>query len=93
MEPGNIGSGRRTHLSRSDQLITLGLQDEASTRAHLLQRGDYRTSENGRPLAGRPRSSTVRDLVPGSGLGFEDRGLHALRGLPEEVHLYTVLGG
>jgi class 3 adenylate cyclase len=38
-------------------------------------------------------SSTVRDLVAGSGLRFEDRGLHALRGLPEEVHLYTALGG
>jgi len=38
-------------------------------------------------------SSTVRDLVAGSGLRFEDRGHHALRGLPEEVHLYTVLGG
>ena len=38
-------------------------------------------------------SSTVRDLVAGSGLHFEDRGLHALRGLPDEVHLYTVLGG
>jgi class 3 adenylate cyclase len=38
-------------------------------------------------------SSTVRDLVAGSGLRFEDRGLHALRGLPDEVHLYTVLGG
>jgi len=36
-------------------------------------------------------SSTVRDLVAGSGLRFEDRGRHALRGLPEEVHLYTVL--
>ena len=38
-------------------------------------------------------SSTVRDLVAGSGLRFEDRGHHALRGLPEEVHLYTALGG
>jgi len=38
-------------------------------------------------------SSTVRDLVAGSGLRFEDRGRHTLRGLPEEVHLYTVLGG
>ncbi len=38
-------------------------------------------------------SSTVRDLVAGSGLRFEDRGHHTLRGLPEEVHLYTVLGG
>jgi class 3 adenylate cyclase len=36
-------------------------------------------------------SSTVRDLVAGSGLRFEDRGFHALRGLPEDVHLYTAL--
>ena len=28
----------------------------------------------------------------GSGLRLEDRGLHALKGLPEEVRLYTVLG-
>jgi class 3 adenylate cyclase/pimeloyl-ACP methyl ester carboxylesterase len=36
-------------------------------------------------------SSTVRDLVAGSGLRFEDRGSHALKGLPEEVRLYTAL--
>jgi class 3 adenylate cyclase/esterase/lipase len=36
-------------------------------------------------------SSTVRDLVAGSGLRFTDRGLQALRGLPEELHLYAVL--
>jgi len=36
-------------------------------------------------------SSTVRDLVAGSGLSFEDRGFHALRGLPEQMHLYTVI--
>ena len=32
-------------------------------------------------------SSTVRDLVAGSGLRFQDRGIRALKGLPEEVHL------
>jgi class 3 adenylate cyclase len=37
-------------------------------------------------------SSTVRNLVAGSGLRFEGRGLHSLRGLPGEVHLYS-LGG
>jgi class 3 adenylate cyclase len=36
-------------------------------------------------------SSPVRDLVAGSGLQFQDRGFHALRGLPEELRLYTVL--
>ncbi len=35
-------------------------------------------------------SSTVKDLVVGSGLQFEDRGLHALRGVPDEWHLYAL---
>jgi class 3 adenylate cyclase len=35
-------------------------------------------------------SSTVRDLVAGSGISFEDRGMHALKGVPEEWRLYTV---
>ncbi len=36
-------------------------------------------------------SSTVRDLVAGSGLRFADRGRHALKGLPEDVQLYAAL--
>ena len=36
-------------------------------------------------------SATVRDLVAGSGIGFQDRGLHALKGLPEERRVYAVL--
>ena len=35
-------------------------------------------------------SSTVNDLVVGSGLRFGDRGTHALRGVPGEWRLYTV---
>src|SRR5215212_463224 len=35
-------------------------------------------------------SSTVRDLVMGSGLEFEDRGRHLLRGVPGEWSLYGV---
>ena len=35
-------------------------------------------------------SSTVRDLVAGSGLSFQDRGIHELKGLPEALHLYSV---
>jgi class 3 adenylate cyclase len=34
-------------------------------------------------------TSTVRDLVAGSGLAFADRGPHALKGLPEEVRLFS----
>lgn len=35
-------------------------------------------------------SSTVKDLVAGSGLRFDDRGAHALKGVPGEWHLYAV---
>ena len=36
-------------------------------------------------------SSTVKDLVAGSGLSFEDRGEHELKGVPERWRLYQVL--
>jgi class 3 adenylate cyclase len=36
---------------------------------------------------------TVRDVVAGSDLEFEDRGSHALRGLPGLWQLYAVLAG
>jgi class 3 adenylate cyclase len=35
-------------------------------------------------------SSTLRDLVIGSGLEFEDRGAHDLKGIPGEWQLYAV---
>jgi class 3 adenylate cyclase len=37
-------------------------------------------------------SSTVKDLVAGSGLVFEGRGTHELRGVPDEWRLYAVVG-
>jgi class 3 adenylate cyclase len=37
-------------------------------------------------------SSTVKDLVAGSGLRFEDRGVHVLKGIPGEWRLYAVAG-
>lgn len=37
-------------------------------------------------------SSTVKDLVVGSGLAFEDRGQHALRGIPETWRLFAAVG-
>lgn len=36
-------------------------------------------------------SQTVKDLVAGSGLSFEDAGEHELKGLPDQWHLYRVL--
>lgn len=38
-------------------------------------------------------SSTVKDLVVGSALAFEDRGVHQLRGVPGEWRLYSLMGG
>ena len=38
-------------------------------------------------------SATVRDLVAGSGIEFDDRGMHALKGLPEARHVFAVSRG
>jgi pimeloyl-ACP methyl ester carboxylesterase len=35
-------------------------------------------------------SNTVKDLVAGSGLAFEERGAHTLKGVPDEWRLYAV---
>jgi class 3 adenylate cyclase len=35
-------------------------------------------------------SQTVKDLVAGSGLLFEDAGEHELKGIPDRWHLYRV---
>ncbi len=37
-------------------------------------------------------SSTVKDLVVGSGIEFEDRGSHSLKGVPGDWRLYAVTG-
>jgi class 3 adenylate cyclase len=36
-------------------------------------------------------SSTVRDLIAGSGIELDDRGLHALKGIDEERRLYAAV--
>jgi class 3 adenylate cyclase len=37
-------------------------------------------------------SRTLKDLTAGSGLSFEDRGVHALKGVPDEWQVYAVTG-
>jgi class 3 adenylate cyclase len=37
-------------------------------------------------------SSTVKDLTAGSGLRFEDRGQHELKGVPDRWRLYRLVG-
>jgi hypothetical protein len=38
-------------------------------------------------------SSTVKDLVAGSGIAFRDRGAAALKGVPGEWRLFAVESG
>ena len=71
--------------------------------AHRRVRGDGRQVRRHRRAHRRARrraapapsevlvSSTVKDLVAGSGLAFEDRGRHALKGVPGEWHLFAVV--
>ena len=37
-------------------------------------------------------SNTVKDLVYGSGITFDDRGAHALKGVPGEWQLFSPIG-
>jgi class 3 adenylate cyclase len=37
-------------------------------------------------------SSTVKDLVVGSGIEFQDRGTHTLKGVPDGWRIYSVVG-
>ena len=36
-------------------------------------------------------SATVKDLVPGSGLRFKERGIHILKGLPGQYALFAAV--
>jgi class 3 adenylate cyclase len=38
-------------------------------------------------------SSTVKDLVAGSGIAFAERGAHELKGIPGEWRLFAVARG
>ena len=35
-------------------------------------------------------SRTVKDLIAGSGISFADRGIHRLKGIPDEWQLFAV---
>jgi class 3 adenylate cyclase len=37
-------------------------------------------------------SRTVKDMVVGSGLAFQDRGTHVLKGVPDEWQLFAAAG-
>jgi class 3 adenylate cyclase len=66
--------------------IELRGEDVGGLAVHMAQRVAA-TAAAGEVLV----SSTVRDLVAGSGIGFEDRGPHVLKGLPEPLRLYRAI--
>jgi class 3 adenylate cyclase len=61
--------------------------DVAGIAVHLAARVEA-AAEPGQVLT----SGTLKDIVVGSGLEFEDRGRHVLEGVPGEWQLYEVIG-
>ena len=85
-----------------DSVHRLGIQIRAGVHAGECELADGKmrgiTVHTGARVAGMADagevlvSSTVKDLVAGSGLAFEDRGYHELKGVPGEWRLYSVAG-
>jgi hypothetical protein len=93
----------RAYGNKTATFKGLSNEDRATTDGKLPEQETLRLLQNLSPSSIAARvvaiaepgetlmSSTVRDLVAGSGLRFDDRGFHALRGLPKEVRLYSAL--
>jgi pimeloyl-ACP methyl ester carboxylesterase/class 3 adenylate cyclase len=85
-----------------DALRGLGLEVRAGLHTGEIERRGDDVSGVGVHIAARVAdkaaagevlvSSTVKDLVVGSGIVFEDRGLHTLKGVPGEWGLLSVVG-
>ena len=83
-----------------DALIELGLDVRAGLHAGECEMVDGKLSgvavHTGARIAAQAGpgdvlvSSTVKDLVAGSELEFEDRGIHELKGIPGDWRLYAV---
>jgi pimeloyl-ACP methyl ester carboxylesterase len=83
-----------------DSMLELGLEVRAGLHTGECELMDGKVAgiavHTGARVASRaqPRevlvSSTVKDLVAGSGLAFEDRGAHELKGIPGEWRLYAL---
>lgn len=59
--------------------------DVSGVAVHLAQRVSG-VATSGEVLV----SGTVKDLVSGSGINFDDRGTHTLKGIPDVWHLFAV---
>jgi class 3 adenylate cyclase len=98
------GPGRAIECARvvSADLGALGLDVRVGLHTGECERREGKLSGIAVPLGARVAaiaqpgevlvSSTVKDLVAGSGIEFEDRGAHELKGVPGEWRLYAVAG-
>ena len=80
-------SGSRCAPASTPASARSGGDDVAGIAVHLAARV-MAAAQPGEVLT----SSTVKDLVVGSGLEFEDRGTHVLKGVPGEWALYAITG-
>ena len=95
------GPGRPMRRRDPRRRRELGLDDPRRT-PHRRDRASTATTSPAWPCTSAARiaalagagevlvSSTVKDLVVGSGLEFDDRGSHELKGVPGEWNLFTV---
>jgi class 3 adenylate cyclase len=79
---GSLGLDVRIGLHSGE--VELAASDVRGIAVHIGARIAHRAGP-GEILV----SSTVKDLVAGSGIEFEDRGTHQLKGVPGEWHLYA----
>lgn len=98
------GPARVVHAAKAivDAVRSLGLEVRAGVHTGEVQTIDGRVGGIGVVIGARIGSlagpsevlvsSTVKDLVAGSGLTFEDAGEHDLKGVPDRWRLYRVVG-
>jgi class 3 adenylate cyclase len=96
------GPARAVRCARavSDGVRPLGLEVRAGLHTGEIELHDHKVSglavHIGARVAAAARpgevlvSSTVKDLVAGSGLRFRDRGVQSLKGVPGEWHLFAL---
>jgi class 3 adenylate cyclase len=97
------GPGRAIHCARAlvDDVRSLGLELRAGLHTGECERHERKLTGIAVPVGARIASlagpaevlvsSTVRDLVAGSEIEFDDRGEHELKGVPGLWRLYSVV--
>jgi pimeloyl-ACP methyl ester carboxylesterase len=93
---GRSGPARRSSsqcASWASTYVPACTPERSSSRATRSAELPYTWAHASRPMPRRERcssSQTVKDLVAGSGIEFEDRGARELKGIPGEWRLYAV---